>query len=268
MDLVVYMAAPLAACLVIVGIHAYLGLHVLARGVIFVDLALAQIAALGAAIAYLAGWDAHSPAAFAASLGATGAGAALFSLTRSRRGEVPQEAIIGITYVVAAAASVLALDRAPHGAEHLKAILVGQVLWVTWTQIGQLAAVYGVVGVFHWHYRRRFLSLSYERGNAETSRWWDFLFYASFGLVITLSVPVVGVLLVFSFLIVPAVCAVLLAGTLRTRLTVAWLVGVATSAVGCALSYILDTPTGATIVCAFGAVLAGLGLLRVARGPG
>jgi zinc/manganese transport system permease protein len=269
-DVFTFMAAPIAACIVLVLMHAYLGAHILSRGVIFVDLALAQIAALGAALAVLAGYDLHSPEALAASLGATLFGAGLFALTRSHRADLPHEALIGIVYVVAAAASVLVLDRSPHGAEHLKTVLVGQILWVSWTDVGIASAVYAVVGVLHWIFRRRFLGLSgldpspagQQNGPTRHSRWWDFLFYVSFGLVITVSVPIAGVLLVFSFLIVPAVCAVLFGGQLSSRLMIAWAIGSAVSIVGCAMSFGFDTPTGATIVCAFGAVLTMLGLWR------
>ncbi|MBT4096820.1 MAG: metal ABC transporter permease [Gemmatimonadetes bacterium] len=267
MDFLSLMAAPIAACLLLVLIHAYLGVHILARGVIFVDLALAQIAALGAAVAILCGYELGSPAALGASLAATFCGAALFALTRSQRTDLPQEAIIGIVYVVAAAASILALDRSPHGAEHLKTVLVGQILWVSWTDVAIAGAVYLAVAAAHWVFRDRFCRLS-GVGVSDTARsmrrarWWDFLFYASFGLVISISVPMAGVLLVFSFLIVPAVCAVLFSGNLSQRLIIAWATGFVVSVLGCTLSYQFDTPTGATIVCAFGVVLALLALVR------
>jgi zinc/manganese transport system permease protein len=267
MDFVSLMAAPIAACLILVLIHAYLGVHILARGVIFVDLALAQIAALGAALAVLSGYELGSPAALGASLAATLCGAALFALTRSERVDLPQEATIGIVYVVAAAASILALDRSPHGAEHLKTVLVGQILWVSWTDVVIAGAVYLVVAAAHWVFRDPFCRLSglKDRNTAPGMahpRWWDFLFYASFGLVITISVLMAGVLLVFSFLIVPAVCAVLFGGSLVQRLLIAWATGFFVSVLGCTLSYGFDTPTGATIVVAFGVVLALLAILR------
>ncbi len=259
------MAAPFAACLVLVGIHAYMGLHVLARGVIFVDLALAQIAALGAALALLLGHELDDTQSYFLSLGFTFIGAALLALVRTRR--VPQEAIIGIFYVVASAAAILLLDRAPHGSEHIKTLLVGSVLWVSWAKVGQTALLYAALGAFHWALRSRFLPLSF--GTNPTDRptyigWWDFLFYATFGVIITSSVQIAGVLLVFSILIVPAVCAALLADSLRARLAIAWAIGFAVSAAGCGLSYDLDLPTGATVVCAFGAALM---LVALARRP-
>ena len=265
-DFLSFMAAPFAACLVLVGIHAYLGLHILRRGVIFVDLALAQVAALGTTLGFLAGYGLHSQGAYLFSLGAVLAGAAVFSFTRLRRSEIPQEAIIGIVYVVCAAAGILALDRAPHGAEHLKALLVGQVLWVTWPEVGQSAVLYLAVGAFHWVFRDRFLTISFDEETATqrgwSLKWWDFLFYASFGFVITLSMPIAGVLLVFTFLIVPAVCAALLSNHIGARLAIGWILGFVVSALGCGLSYALDLPTGATVVCTFGLALGLLGLFR------
>ncbi|MSR81985.1 MAG: metal ABC transporter permease [Candidatus Latescibacteria bacterium] len=265
-DFLIFMAAPFAACLVMVGIHAYLGIHVLARGVIFVDLALAQIAALGRTLAFLAGYELDSWEAYLLSLAAAFIGAAVFSLTRLRQRQIPQEAVIGIAYAVAAAAGVLAIDRAPHGAEHLKDLLVGSILWVGWDQVLEITGLYLVIGVFHWFFRERFLLISLDEGEAVRRGWsvrfWDFIFYASFGLVITRSVQIAGVLLVFSFLIVPAVCGTLLAQRLSWRLGIGWAVGFVVSAIGCSLSYVGDLPTGAAVVCTFGVVLMVLGLGR------
>jgi len=267
-EFLLFMSAPFAACLVLVGIHAYLGLHVLQREVIFVDLALAQVAALGSTLAFLFGYELGSTLAYFFSLGATFLGAAVFSLTRIRKGRIPQEAIIGIVYAVSAAAGILTLDRAPHGAEHLKDLLVGSILWVSWLDVAKTGSIYACVGLFHWIFRRRFLAISF--GEVEERGWsvrlWDFLFYASFGFVITSSVQIAGVLLVFSFLIVPAVCAALFADGIGARLAIGWSVGFVVSAVGCSLSYLADLPTGATVVCTFGLALLILGLFRMGRG--
>lgn len=266
-DFMSLMVAPFAACLVLVGLHAYMGIHVLARGVIFVDLALAQIAALGATVALLAGFTLEGSAAYGFSLLFALLGAGLFALTRTRRERIPQEAIIGITYVVASAASILAVDRAPHGAEHIKGLLVGSILWVTWPTIARIVAVYMGLGLFHWVFRRRFLqiTLDTERARLEgiSLRLWDFIFYASFGLMITLSVPIAGVLLVFCFLIVPAVSGALFSNRIGPQLFIGWGIGVAVSVIGCGLSYRLDLPTGATVVCTFGLVLLILASVRV-----
>jgi zinc/manganese transport system permease protein len=259
MDLSLFLP-PLVACLVIVAIHSYLGLHVIAREVIFVDLSLAQMAALGSAVAVLAGRQPDSTSAFLYALGFTSLGAALFALTRTEeKGRVPQEAIIGIVYVVASAAAILVADRTPRGGEAIKDILVGSLLWVSWPVIARLAAVYAVVGVFHWVLRRRFLTISFQPETALANgwriRWWDFLFYLSFGIVITFSVPIAGVLLVFSFLVVPAAIAFQFTRRYGALALVAWLAGAVASASGLLVSFHYDLPTGPIVVCMFGLLL-------------
>ena len=270
MDLSLFLP-PLVACLVIVAIHSYLGLHVIAREVIFVDLSLAQMAALGSAVAILAGGQPDSATAFAYALGFTTLGAALFALTRTEeRGAVPQEAIIGIVYVVASAAAILVADRTPRGGEAIKDILVGSLLWVDWPAIARLAGIYTVIGIFHWVLRRRFLTISFEPETAVAGgwsiRWWDFLFYLSFGIVITFSVPIAGVLLVFSFLVVPASVAFQFTRRQGTLAAISWVAGTLASAGGLWLSFRYDLPTGPVIVCMFGLVLLGAYALRRALG--
>jgi len=271
MDLSLFLP-PLAACLVIVAIHSYLGLHVIAREVIFVDLSLAQMAALGSAVAILAGSQPDSSAAFGYALAFTTLGAAMFALTREQRGRVPQEAIIGIVYVVASAAAILVADRTPRGGEAIKDILVGSLLWVTWPEILRLAAVYLAVGAFHWALRRRFLTISFHPEQAIARgwrvRWWDFLFYLSFGLVITFSVPIAGVLLVFSFLVVPAAIAFQFTRRQGTLAAISWTAGVLASAGGLLVSFRYDLPTGPMVVCMFGLLLLLAYALRRAVGVG
>jgi zinc/manganese transport system permease protein len=255
------------ASLILTGIHAYLGVHVVERGVIFVDLSLAQIAALGGTVGYLAGYDIHSPAAYVFSLAFTVLGAAIFAFTRvHRRTRIPQEAIIGIVYAVAAAASVLVMSKATRETEHLKEMLVGNILSVSWAELGKTAVLYALVGLFHFVFRERFLTISQNEAEAERRGWnvrfWDFLFYVSFGFVVTSSVAIAGVLLVFSFLIVPSVAAMLFSERLGIRLLIGWTMGAAVSAAGVALSFFLDLPTGAAIVVTFGATLI---LLAAAR---
>ncbi|MFA6316080.1 MAG: metal ABC transporter permease [Elusimicrobiota bacterium] len=254
------MLAPGAACLVLVLIHAYLGIHVVERGVIFVDLALAQIAALGAVTGCLLGLDLHSTGSYLLSLGFAFVGAALFAVTRLKERDVPQEAVIGIAYVVAAAAAVLVLDRVPAEASHLKEMLVGNILFVTWGQVLKVACLYAAIGAFHYAFRDRFLLISCRPEEAASKgvgvRTWDFLFYVTFGIVVTSSVELAGVLLVFSFLIVPAVCAMLFTKDFRIRLLIGWGLGTLASLAGLAASASLDLPTGAAIVCAFGVLTA------------
>jgi zinc/manganese transport system permease protein len=272
-DLLALMWAPFLMCLVLTGIHAYLGIHVIAREVVFVDIALAQIAALGAAAALLVNVPIESPRAYAAGLGATLLGAAVLALTRSRERRVSQEAVIGVVYAVSASAAVLLVDRAPHGAEHLRQMLVGSILAVTPPDVARVAVLYALIGVFHWVCRRPFFLISADPDAAFRAGWrvrlWDFLFYASFGLVVTSSVRVAGVLLVFSYLIVPALAGILLGGTIARRLWVGWAFGALVSLLGVLASALLDLPTGATVACMFGVtILLWSGLARPLRRRG
>jgi len=259
MEILPFLLWPFVASLILTGIHAYLGVHVVERGVLFVDLALAQIAALGATIAILVGMDPHGRGAYFLSLGFTFLGAAIFSLARTRRGHIPQEAFIGIAYAVASATAILAMSKATGETEHLKDMLVGNILAVSRQEVVKTAVLYGAIGLFHYIFRKKFLLISTDPAGAEASgmsiRFWDFLFYASFGFVVTSSVAIAGVLLVFCYLIVPSVGAMLFADKIGRRLAIGWTMGTLVSALGVYFSVLLDLPTGATIVCTFGAVL-------------
>src|SRR5712691_1338987 len=267
------LVVPFLACLVLTGIHVYLGLHVLARGVIFVDLALAQIAALGISVAILAGHPIQSDAAYWYALAFTAGGAAIFALSRLHALPVPQEAIIGIVYAVSAAVAVLVVDRAPQGSEHIKELLVGGILTVTPREVATVAVLYGVLGIIHWLVRRPLLDISFDPAGARArGRFvaaWDFVFYTSFGLVVTSSVRLAGVLLVFSYLIVPAVVGALLVRGVAHRLLVGWGLGASVSALGILAAWRWDLPTGAAVVTTFGVALAvvaiALGAVRLIR---
>jgi len=267
--MVSFLAAPFAASLILTGIHAYLGVHVIERGVIFVDLSLAQFAVLGATLALMLQAGAghgHTSLVYWMSLGFTFVGAAVFATVRTRKSRIPQEAIIGICYAVASAASILLMSKAPSESEHLKDMLVGNILAVSWEKVFLTAGLYAAIGAFHFVFRRKFLAISIDHERAEDTglnvRFWDFLFYASFGFVVTSSVSIAGVLLVFCYLIVPSVAAMLYSEHIGTRLAIGWTMGTIVSAVGVYLSLILDFPTGAMIVCTFGVALAIMALVR------
>ncbi len=262
MEFISYMAWPFLACLVLAGIHCYLGLHVIERQVIFVDLALAQIAALGCAAALMVGFEHDGPQAYWLSLAFTVGGAVVFSLCRFREQKIPQEAVIGIVYAVAASAMVMFLSRSGEGDEHIREALVGNILLVQPIEIVKILALYMAVGLFHFIFRKSFLLISKNPAEAYARgikvRFWDFLFYISFGLVVTSSVRIAGVLLVFSLLVIPAAAAVLYAQSVRARLLIGWSVGVLGSLLGMALSYFGDFPTGASVVCALALILVGV----------
>jgi zinc/manganese transport system permease protein len=245
--------SPFLVAVCLTGIHAHFGIQVLARKVIFVDLALAQIAALGATAAFMLGHPAQSVAAYGYSLAFTLAAAVLLAFTRAWAVRVPQEALIGVIYVTAAAAAILLIDRAPQGAEHLKQILTGNILTSGMADLAVIVPLYAAIGLLHYLLRARL--------TAAASLAWDFVFYATFGVVVTSSVAIAGVLLVFSFLIIPAAIGVMFADAPARQLAIGWIAGTLVSAIGLMASFALDLPTGAAMVCAFGASLAVAGLV-------
>src|ERR1700682_4947800 len=243
MTVLSFLLAPFVASLILTGIHAYLGVHVVERGVIFVDLSLAQIAALGTTIAALYGLEPHSETTYWVSLAFTFIGAAIFSMIRGQRARIPQEAVIGICYAVASAAAILAMSKSVQETEHLKEMLVGNILTVSWYEVAKTAILYSAIGLFHFIFRRKFLLISLDPEGAEaqgiSTRFWDFLFYASFGFVVTSSVAIAGVLLVFCYLIVPSVGAMLFADRVGRRLAIGWTMGTLVSALGVYFSVLL-----------------------------
>jgi zinc/manganese transport system permease protein len=259
---------PLAACLVLTGIHVYLGVHVIARKVIFVDLALAQIAALGTVTGVLLGYEVGVDVnqLYLYSLAFTFFGAFVFSMTRMRGEKVPHEAIIGIVYAVAFAATILVLARSPLGPQELDRIIKGELLWVRPNLVVKTAILYSIVGLFHYVFRKKFIAISFdpekEHQNGINVRLWDFLFYMSFGFVITSSVAIAGVFLVFSYLVIPAVGAMLLAEKISTRLTIGWIGGALISFIGVKLSWHTGLPTSPLIVCLLALTLILAALVR------
>lgn len=262
---------PFVACLLFPPLLVYLGLHVVKREVIFVDLALAQVATLGTCVSLLMGNHFDDRITFWISLAVTFVGAAFFSWTRSReKGAVPQEAIIGITFVVAAAGVLLLLSRVAGGKEELENLLTGDILNVTRGEIAQRTVVFVVLGSFYAAFHKRFVAISSDPARAFAEgvrvRLWDFLFYAAFALVVVSFVRLGGVLLTFAYLIVPAVCGSILARDWTKRLMIGWGVATLASLLGLWLSYRMDLPTGAAIVCMSGLLLAVVGVFRNLRG--
>ena len=258
------MAAPFAECLVLVGIHTYLGIHVLKRRVIFVDLALAQIAALGTTVGFVFGIMPETNAALVFSMACTFVGAAVFAITRLRNDRVPQEAVIGLVYALTYAAALLVVEKT-QGAEHLSDILVGSILWVKWSDVAAAAGAYLFIGLIHYYFRDKFLLISnypdkaYRQGMRV--RAWDFLFYVTFGFVIAFSVKVAGVILVFVFLVAPAIMAFMITDRLIYQLLIGWGVGTLVTVVGLYLSYVVDLPSGPSVVCFYGITLVGGALI-------
>jgi zinc/manganese transport system permease protein len=257
MNEILFILPALTVCFVLIGIHTYLGLHVIAREVIFLDIALAQIAALGLTIALLCGFEPSSQMAYIFALGMTFLAAILFTLIKSK--SVPLEAIIGVSFVVSSAIGILLADKIPHGAEHLKHILSGNILWVTWPQIAKTALIYGTLGSLHYLWRKKLLLVSKHPTEAKKQNlrtWvWDLFFYISFGIVITSSVQIAGILMVFSFLIIPALCSMLLFSDMKRQLLFGWAIGSLASIIGLGTSLFLDLPSGPAIVTILGSML-------------
>ncbi len=261
---------PLAACLILPPLLVYLGLHVVRREVIFVDLALAQVATLGTCVGLIMGYHFNDRSTFLISLGVTFLGAGLFSWSRSsQKSPVPQEAIIGITFVVAAAGVILLLSRVAGGKEELEHLLTGDILNVTGADVGQRTALFVVLAAFYAALHKRFALISSDPEAAFAQglkvRLWDFLFYAAFALVVVSFVRVAGVLLTFAYLIVPAVCGVMLAQQWMRRLAIGWATAAMASLIGLSASYWLDLPTGAAIVGACGLLLVVVSVFVVVR---
>ncbi len=259
MDALSFMVWPLIASLILPWLLVYLGLHIVKRGVIFVDLALAQTAAFGTCIALLVGYDVHDWQSYAFSLGLTFVGAVVLTFTRSRDQRVPQEALIGIVYVVAAAAAILALSKGTGGSEELQRSLVGELLVVPHTDVTKTFGLFAVIGAVHFVFRRKFMAISNDPEQAAASglnvRWWDFVFYMLFGLVVTSFVHIGGVLLVFSYLVVPAVCATYLVNSFVARFALGWGIATLASVVSLLITAKVDLPIGAAIVCVLGVAL-------------
>lgn len=264
-----FLLLPFLSCLALVGILSYFGMHVIKRGIIFVDLSLAQVAAMGMTLSILFGNELDSTVTYFLSLGFALIGAALFTYTRGIKSDIPQEAIIGIVYAVSTAASIMMVSHSPEGAEHIQHLLVGSVLTVTPAELAKAAGVFAVIGIFHFFQRARFLELSFKHApSGSYSKLWEFLFYATFALAVTSAVKICGVLMVFVFLVVPSVYAALATDkSVSHRLIFGWLFGIVGSALGLIISFEMDTPTGATIVCTFGLLLLLYGGYRLAFRP-
>jgi zinc/manganese transport system permease protein len=252
-EVIIFFAAPFAMCLTLVGIHCYLGLHVLQRGIIFIDLSLAQVACLGSTVALLLHFEHHSAGAYFISLLFTFFASGLFAYGKRKERYISQEVLIGVVYALASGAVVLVVDSIAHGAEHLKELLIGRVLWITWPEVFKTALIYSVVGIIHFLTRKNMIALS-EGRLVKNALWWDFLFYGLFGVVITSSVNVAGLLLVFSFLIVPALLGTFFFQDLKSRLFFGWILGFFLCVLGMALSYYKDWPAGAVLVVCFTAL--------------
>lgn len=249
-----FIAAPAAACLTLSVTMAYFGLHVLKREIIFIDLSMAQLAALGTTLAFIMDIHHDSPLSQLFSFGLIIAGSIFFSIVRFAIPKVPQEAVIGIIYVVSSALAVLVVDKTPHGAEHIKELLNGSILWITWMGVLKLTIICCLAGGFHWKFQNRFQEISnkYQEKLSKEQITWDFLFYLSLGMIVVVSVKSAGIFLIFSFLIIPASCGLMFSRIFLKQWLIGASIGTLASVLGIACSTVLDSPTGSTLVVVLG----------------
>jgi zinc/manganese transport system permease protein len=255
---------PFLATLILIAIHTYFGLHVISRKVLFVDLAIAQIAALGGTVAFLFGFELADPVTYGSSLLFGVMGAWIFAITRTRGDRVPHEAIIGLAFAIASAGAILTSAENPHGAEHLRDMLAGSILVVTPREVAIDLVLYSAIGGLHWALRRPLMAVSLDpegaaRRGLRVERW-DFLFYVTFAVVVTMSVHIAGVLLVFCLLIAPAVCGALFSEAFRVRLVIGWLTSIAAAVLGLVVSAHFDWPPAPSIIAVYAVILVGAGV--------
>lgn len=251
MEAIQFMLPPFFMCLTLVGIHCYLGLHVLRRGVIFVDLSLAQVASLGSTVALLLHFEHHSTGSYFISLGFTFLAALYFAFTKRFEKKVSQEVLIALVYAFSSSMVILVVNSMAHGAEHIKEILIGKILWVTWSDVLKTAGIYTLVAMAHYLFRRPMWRTTFGESETDAHTFWDFVFYALFGVVITSSVGIAGILLVFSFLVVPALFSMNMVSSIKSQLLLGWLLGTVLCVIGMSVSYGFDLPAGAVLVVVF-----------------
>ena len=270
-EAVQFLFPPFIACISVLWILGYLGVHVLEREIIFIDIALAQVAATGSTLAFILYrqhmHEKNSIIARLFAIGFTLIAAAFFSYVSKKVARISNETVIGVSYAIAAAATLFLLAMAAGGDVHMEEMFAGSILWAQWPDIIHCAVVYAAVGIFHYIFRDKFINLSCNYNNTSNNNdmkvmWWDFLFYASMGIVITYSVEFAGVLLTFSFLIIPATFSAIFARSWRNRLLIAWFLGVIVSIFGLAFSYRFDFSSGPSIVSLLGLVLIMAALIK------
>lgn len=254
-----FFRTALIITLVLAGIHAYLGFHIVRRGVLFVDLALAQMAALGVAVALALELEHHPFASYMLALGMTFVGAALFAWLRGRARSIPLEAFIGIVFATAQALVFLILERSPSGPEHLKETLVGSLFTVDPKDVVRVTILYVVIALIHVALRRPFFEITNDPAGAQARGRklfvWDLVFYATFGFVVTSAVQMAGVLLVFGFLVIPAVAGLLATQRPGLAMAIGWIFGFVASALGLVASVSLDMPAAPSILVTLTALL-------------
>jgi zinc/manganese transport system permease protein len=258
-ELLTFLAAPIAMAVLLVGLHAYLGLHVLEREVVFVDIGLAQISALGTLLCQIFFHEYNKPISLISSFALCLLVSFFLAYHRKAQKSISQEVLVAMVYALASGLTILITDRIPHGVEHLKHTLVGNILFVSWESVLVTLVIYSLVGSIHWLYREQFWKAT--RGES-SGILWDFFFYALFSLVITISTMHAGVLVVFAILMAPAALARSLFQKINQQMMAAWIFGILGIFISFGLSSIYDLPAGASITSILSAVFLGSLLFR------
>ena len=265
----IFLAPPITASVILAGLLSFFGNHILSRGIIFIDIAIAQIAALGTMIGLLLGLAEQSALVQVLSYIFTLGIISLFALTKFRDQRIPQEAIIGIIYCVGLGLASLFAEKIPGGSNFITKTITGNILWVTWKQMWPLVFLLLVVVLIHSFFGKHFIKISSEPNGYPFSpkrlRMYELLFYVSFGLVIVKSVQIGGIFLVFILLIAPSTAATLFTNTWKTRFIWSWIIGIIGSVIGMYLSYSLNISNGPAIVCLLGIIVFILAFIVLAR---
>ena len=264
-----FILPPFIGCLFIVLINVYFGIHVIKREIIFIDIALASIAALGSVVGMVLfhsthaehSHESHGILPYLFSLGFISIASYAFTMLKHRKISIPLEAIIGIAYAVATTLTVIILDKGAGGDVHVHDMLIGSVLWISWSQVIRIGTIVILVGTFHFIFRKKFLRLTecFQDAYREMKRpkSWDFLFYFSFGIVVVEAVNIAGILTVFAFLILPSSLAVIVSHSWASKLRTGWVAGISASFIGLVLSIKLDVPSAPVIIVLLGLFLLG-----------
>ncbi len=247
-----FFTVQLTLIAVVLVLHTYMGLHIIRRTIIFCDLVLAQQAALGALIGVALGIKYATGSSYVVSLVTVLIGSVLLSVIKPKNRMIPREAVIGIMFALALVAALLLGDKLSGGGAHVTKTLAGSMLWVSWKLVGITIAVYAVLIAFHYRFRDRFIGLSEAPDRVEHQRWWDFLFFATQGLITVMIVPIAGVLLAYSFLMIPAAIAALFSTGWIRAVVVGWTVGFVACLVGLTASYHLNLPYSPSLVLSLG----------------
>ncbi|MCP4723991.1 MAG: metal ABC transporter permease [bacterium] len=269
LETITFLAAPIAGCIVMAGILSYFGNHILTRGLIFIDIALAQIAALGTMIGLLMGFTEDTISVEMVSLLFTMIIITIFALTKFEKQVIPQEAIIGIIYGLGLGLAWLIAEKIPGGSNFLTKTITGNILWITWGKVLAFFILFLLIAFIHYFFRKPFIRISESRKNLPYSikkvRIYELIFYLTFSIVVVRTVPVGGIFLVFTLLIAPTAIATLFTQKWINRFIWSWIIGIAGSLAGVFVSYNMNISNGPAIVCLLGIMVFVMSLIKIIK---